>query len=406
MMWETDRGGERVQLRKIADQIGIGKYPEELEQLYEKLPETDTPACDLELIDGLQSQYDVFGQYYALVRALAEKVNADPARSAWVKLGAAFIASSSLEQARRLPVPAPDGTALTAMLPLYILITQIPSSIRLYKSQGVEETELRGYLAAYKSGIRIVESQTGIPGINGVYYGWLLHFAKAEIFKTGGLQFEIRTLPAAAIYLRNRKSRQILPIMCKGIFHASGIQVLGSRCYEDESGAFAADFEEDGQAYWGHAVIDGVVDRQCRSYSKALWECIGRPGDSCLGLHIPRGADISAEALFRACASAKTIAAERYPEFDGKLVICESWLLDPQLGKLLGDQSKIAGFSRCFARYPNKSGGKDGFTFVFPRLEEDYKTLPEDTSLQRKLKQLYLDGDGIYTYSGIVQGGM
>ena len=393
-------------LRQIADQVGIGKYPEELDALFAGMPASDVPACDVGLIDSLQVRYDIFGAYYDAVRKTAALINADPVRSAWVRAGAAFVSSSTLEQARRLPVPAADGTVLTAMLALHILIPQIPDSIQRYRCQGVGEEELQGYLDAYKSGIRIVEMQTGIPGINGVYYGWLLRFAKAEIFKTGGLQFEIRTLPAAAMYLQNRKSRQILPIMCKGTFHASGIQVLGSRCYEDEGGAFAADFKEDAQAYWGHAVMDGAVDRQRRRYPKDLWECIGRPGDSCLGMHIPRGADISDEALFRACASAKGIAAERYPEFDGSLVLCESWLLDPQLGKLLGEQSRIAGFSRCFARYPNKSSGKDGFTFVFPKLEDDYKILPEDTSLQRKLKQLYLDGGGIYTYSGSVKEGV
>ena len=40
--------------------------------------------------------------------------------------------------------------------------------------------------------------------------------------------------------------------------------------------------------------------------------------------------------------------------------------------------------------------------YLFPANIEDYTKLPEDTSLQRKIKKVYLDGGYIYGGGGII----
>jgi len=57
---------------------------------------------------------------------------------------------------------------------------------------------------------------------------------------------------------------------------------------------------------------------------------------------------------------------------------------------------------RRFAKHPIRSSGKEVFKFVFLKRTDDYTTLPEDTSLQRKLKQIYLDGGCIHGYAGVI----
>jgi hypothetical protein len=88
------------------------------------------------------------------------------------------------------------------------------------------------------------------------------------------------------------------------------------------------------------------------------------------------------------------MAKERFPERKPKIVYCNSWLLDPQLGELLGDESKIVAFGNRFMRFPYGEGnGRAGFSFVFLGYkEDDLASLPEDTGLRRKLKAFYLDG--------------
>jgi hypothetical protein len=389
--------------REIADSVGVGEYTPLLDEVYASLTDMDTPACDISLIDSLQSEWNLFGEFYELVRALALEVNQDIARSAWVKVTAKYAMCQDDAGAREVPVPQPDGTAVTAMLPLYTLLPIIPVGIQEYRARGFSDEEVAELLKQYRSGIAIVKKQSGMPGINKTYYNWLMHFAKAIIFQTDGMQFELRQLPENVVYLKNKVSGEVLPIMNSGIIHKSGLNMLGSGGFEDADGSFCGEFLEDDKSYYGYACIDSKVQTKCGTYSKAELEVFLRPGDDCLSIHIPRGTDISNEALDRYFAAGRQIARERYPEHNGVAIFGSSWILDPNLIPLVGPESKIAGLQSRFIKYPQKTTGKDCFSFVFGKPNyEDYQELPEQTSLQRKLKQLYLSGGCTHSFAGIV----
>lgn len=390
-----------ISLRQIADVMGIGEYPQEMEAFYEAL-EPGVPAADLALIRQLQEEYNLFDVYYDTVVEVATQLNADPVRSAWVRTATAFAMAGDEAQARKVPTAVSDGTALMDFLPLYILIPQIPGSVAEYKARGFTDKEMHRIMNNYKAGIRITRDQTGRPGINQTYYSWLTLFTKCRLFYADSLQFEIKKLLPDALWLKNRTTGQILPLILTGKVHASGIQKLGSKGYEDEDGAFEPVFSEDEENFYGNPCIDNVIKSTPQTFPKAQWACIGRPGDNCIGVHIPRGADISVETVKRECAFARTVAKERYPECSVGLINCASWMLDPKLETIMGKESRLAGFMNCFVKYPGKDSGTAVFGFVFPKRYESFETLPENTSLQRKLKQLYIDGDRIYSYRGVV----
>lgn len=389
-----------MKLCDIAAAIGIETYPEAMEACYD--PFDNTPACDLLQLEGLQEQYDMFGSYYALVREYGEKLNHDPMRSAWVKTAVAFCRAGDFNQAKSVPVPKADGTMMTSMLPFYILAAQIPDSLAEYRRRGFAEEELERHYKVYRDSLAIVKDHTGMPGTNALYYGWDTHFIKAQIFEIEGLQYEMRTLPGAAAYLREKATGKVLPVMCSGTFHKSGRQILGSAGYEEEKGAFSCEFREDSENYYGHGCLDCVVSDREQIFPKGDWECLMRPGDPCLGMHIPAKADITQEAMDRSMEAARKLVGERFPEFSGRQVYCSSWLLDPQLGKLLGENANITGFQNRYIRHPQKSAGMHVFGFVFPKRYGSFETLPEDSGLRRKLKQLYLDGGHIYAYAGVI----
>ena len=387
--------------REIADACGIGAYPDVLEEVYASLPQDGKPACDLELIDRLQKDYDAFGEFYDMVRDIAVQVNADPCRSAWIKTTVAFEKSQNVAGARRVPVPKPDGTQITAMLPLYTLIPQIPDGMESYRRRGFsEETAIN--VAKLAGTIRTVRSHTGMPGINWLYHYWRILFLKAAIFTTEGLQFELRQLPNAAIYLKNKADGHYTMIATSGKFHRSGENVLGSVGYEDAEGAFEADFVEDADCYCGHEIVNSKIDPARKTFSKAEWDCVARPGQDCISLHIPHGANVSPEAMERAVNSAREIVARAYPEHQGTAVFGSSWILDPKLAEMLGPDSKITKLLNMFWKYPQKCNGTSIFGYVFPKMYDSIETLPEDTSLQRKIKKLYLDGGHIHTYAGVI----
>ena len=392
-----------MELRQIADAIGIGTYIPELDAVYAAMPKTNTPACDLAVIDRLQADYDTFGTFYELVRNIAIQINRDENRSAWVKTAAAYAKDRPRHAVNRIPVPQPDGSLVTSMLPLYILVSMLPSAVEEYRRRGFSEREIQLVMHRIWDGMRIVERKTGIPGIDKTYFTWQTLFAKARIFELEeGLQFELRKADAAAVYIRHKKTGQILPLINTGMVHRSGLQMLGSIGFEDEQGAFEATFSEDEQNFYGYGCFGGKIDSQKKAYSKAEWEVYLRPGDDLLSFHIPEGADISLDTVIAQFEKGRRIAKERYPEHKGQDIYGASWILDPSLNEIVRPDSKIARLMKLFTLYPVKSDGNSVFSFVFERKPERLEDLPEDSSLRRGLKKMYLEGRYNHIYAGIV----
>lgn len=389
-------------LRELADAIGIGEYNEILEESYAKAVFTDEPAVDLELIDSLQKEWNLFGDYYELVRAVGFQINGDELRSKWVKFTAKHVLEHNLDGAKKVPVPAFDGTVLSNMLPFYTHLPVIPVAIADYLRRGFTHEQVEQLMSCYKGSFTIVKHYTGMPGLNKTYYNWDMTFTKCRIFKAEGLQFELRTAPEAVVYIKNKQSGQVLPIRCTGMVHRTGIQMLGSEGYEDEEGAFEATFREDEEAFYGNGVFDNRIDPEVKTFPKAEWESYLRPGQDCLSMHIPRGADISPETVARYISTAREMTARHFPEHGGTAIFGSSWILDPQLEEFTGPNSKITAFQRLFVKYPQKTDGNGVFLFVFDGKPADLHDLEETTSLHRKLKKLYLEGGHILPYAGII----
>lgn len=391
-----------MKLREIADKIGIGTYPDSMEKVYAELPDTDTPACDLELIDRLQREHNVFDRHYDKVKEAALQVNADKERSAWVKTASKFVLESDPVTASNVPVPASDGTLKTAMLPLFVLLPSIPVSIAEYRRRGFSEEEINGLLSTYWKDLCVLEKEIGIPGLNRLYFRWLMHYAKCRLFATEGFNFEVRKMPGNVAYIRNKQTAEALPLVTGMKYHATGKQLVGVAGYEDETDAFEVTFNEDEEAFYGHAVRKCIVSREYATFPKRDWEILCRPSDECLGMHIPKRTDITPQAVKLAVDSAKAILKERYPEFDCCGVFCSSWLLDPILGKILGPEARITKFQEMYVRYPQGGGGKAGFVRTFGVQTDDYASLPEDTRLQRGLKQHYMNGGHVFGHAGLI----
>jgi hypothetical protein len=151
----------------------------------------------------------------------------------------------------------------------------------------------------------------------------------------------------------------------------------------------------------------GVIAEIVRK--KRLYCCVTRAADTsieldtCLSVHIPPRSKgpLTAEACDASYRRALEIFREHYPELDIKAIRCRSWMLSHELRELLPPDSNIITFQRKYALYPINSGGNDVFTFVFRGFSGDTLDLPEETSLQRAIKRVYLDGGYIYESGGI-----
>lgn len=315
-----------MELREIADAIGIGSYTPVLDEVYASMEMSDAPACDLQLIDSLQKEMDFFGEFYELARAIAIEINGDENRSTWTKTAIAYAKGRKTEDCKKIPVPKADGTVVTSMLSLYILLGLVPTAIEEYRRRDFPEEEIVRLMQSFKDSMRVVKRTTGMPGLDTVYFNWQLLFAKAVIFKAGGLQFELRQLPGNAAYIRNKQTGQVLTMMNKGLVHRSGLQMLGSAGFVDEEGAFEVSFREDEESFYGYPCEDHVIATTEQTFSKKQWEIFLRPGDDVLSIHIPRGCDISQEAVDRYFDAGFKIADERYPDYHCTALYGYSWI--------------------------------------------------------------------------------
>lgn len=114
-----------------------------------------------------------------------------------------------------------------------------------------------------------------------------------------------------------------------------------------------------------------------------------------LHVHIPSDADLSPECCDESFRMADQFFAEHFPEMAGSKFACDSWLLSPALKELLPEESRILQFQN---RFEVKSWNKEEDAYlewVFKRKDLPLEKLPEETSLQRKMKAYVLQGGKI-----------
>ena len=394
---------EKTQLRQIADRLGLGAYPEAMEEIFEAQKGSTEPACDLAEIDRLQEKYDLFGEFYSLVKESAKKINADPELNAYVRAAIQYNRQTDVSGLVKLPGPAICGKPELDLMLFHVVMPMIEASFARRDQAGFTWEEQKDARVIYKNAIREVQKSTGHPGVR---QGNLTRFglySRAQIFSHAGFLFEIKQLYPRVLWLYSRESDRVIPLM-KGRMYRDGTMPIGAKNFDDQEDSFIADFSEDDENFYGNPCIDNVTRREAVTYPKTLWEGAGRPGEYCLSIHIPDGTDISRESTMRACRGAMKIFHERFPEFNGtNLVFCASWLLNPKLKQILGEQSRIVQFEECFTKYPIQDPNATAvYAFVFGGKPNDLADLPEDTSLRRKLKKLFVEGDCLHAYGGTI----
>ena len=188
----------------------------------------------------------------------------------------------------------------------------------------------------------------------------------------------------------------------KEIYARKGIP---ERIYTDTMAAFSRFVREDRNSYgcykftrtfWTTRQVSGKLFR----IGQLEYEMTVKHGQPAVSLHIPTDVDLRPEVLVPSLRDGLATFCRFFPEYEGKKVYCHSWLMSPLLKDFLPEDSNILRFQKLFDITADTVPGNDILLWVFknPRLpKEDY---PENTSLQRKLKQFFLSGGAFLEGTG------
>ena len=89
--------------------------------------------------------------------------------------------------------------------------------------------------------------------------------------------------------------------------------------------------------------------------------------DAVLSVHIPANGKLDEEECEKSYKKAVEVFKKYFPEYNIKGFLCESWLLAPELKKLLKPESNILKFKEKYNCFPVGAACNDVFNFVFKK---------------------------------------
>ena len=157
-----------------------------------------------------------------------------------------------------------------------------------------------------------------------------------------------------------------------------------------------------------YEIVDRLSDSELPEERRAALPDVPEGGTKEIHLHIPSDALLTDETIRSSVKQARAFMDERHPECADYLWMCCSWLLSPELAKLLPENSHIRCFQSYFepiAFYPDAEGFY-GWCFKVRSADggrPDPADWPENTSLQRAVKKHILAGGKIGEASGALK---
>ena len=396
-----------MNIEELMKKLNCTVWPQSWHNIYgeaiKKYEAEGLPCATEEYYDKLEEKYGMFGDKLDAYKRAAVAVSK---KEDLKKLLAVVSFSMNSEEGNDSFIP-PQAPCGEDPLPYDMIIgLAVCSQVeRIYgdlKKRDIPEEKIRGALRYFTEGLtsfRRVNKRDGVGG-----YWWQRHMVNSNIIPIGSFNIEMKGQLNAGTIVFVNKDGESIALAHERDFHKSGFP-LGSKNFEDEEGSFYAEVTETDDSYIGYPYLENsYVSKEKLTLPKSEWEKKLLPKDRVLKLHIPQRTDFTPEAISKSFEEAIEFSNKYFPDEIPKAINCTSWLCDPQLAQILPETSNIANFGKRFTRYAQKGDGMDplGFIFGVPRENPDFDSLPEDTSLQRALKNHYKSGKGIYITSGYI----
>ena len=396
-----------ISLSALAQRVNCSKYPERWNTLFpEVMAQFDAEGCiytDPGYYAQLNRRYGILTDVLPLYQQAAVETAKDEDLSRFLALLCRALQDREhhKEDMASFSCPRKPGCLAYDMVTGLAAASQAPMCLEILRSRNIPQDMIDHIMKMPEFGVQFYKLRhDGAPGYN--LLEWFQLAIDGKLFRIGRLEYELfASFSGRACVFENGQGDRIalahdLPL------HVTG-NALGSRGYEEEAGSWTAMISETETHWVGHPVrSDGTVSKETLALSKDLWRMILSKGDPVISVHIPAGGGLTPTLVDESFRDAKAFFARYFPDYAYKAFVCYSWLMDPQLVDLLGADTNIAKFNLRFTKLVRKSSGGGVFSFIYlkPDTDLDIQSLPERTTLERKIKQHYLDGNCIYEQIG------
>lgn len=289
--------------------------------------------------------------------------------------------------------------------PMFAFLCLVPYIGITYEDlerRGLPQDIIDQTVNQYEDCLFVYEKRFDRLGLNMRYFSHLQEYVDCEILNVDRLRYGFSPLAYPLRLLRHRRDGSYVLLVCEGEMTAEGL--VAKTAPEGHPVAFSAFFEETEHCYRGTpALPNGTCSREIVTYNKEDYELVLQQGDLCLATHIHPYGELSREACMASYRRVLNLVKKHYPELHFKAFSCHSWMMSPELSEVMKPGSKVLDFQSFYLRHPVPTRGEGVLNFVFYlKGVDDYTKLPEDTSLQRALKQRYLAGGRLNEYGGIM----
>jgi len=267
---------------------------------------------------------------------------------------------------------------------LLIALSGIPQARAFHQSRGIPEPIARDTYSDTLIWANDYKEKNGVCGMHAHNLPWLFNHLKGDLFRLVRLQFMQRPFRQKLQVFRNRSTRQVRVLADTGTEYRSDGQLNGTGREFDPDGAWISQLLMDQDQVTGTPIHPtGIALREEIALPLDQWECVLKPGDPILEIHIPAGSPMD----FDACGESFCLAVDFFPRYfpdrPFKAFCCGSWLLNTQFQDMLPPDSNMVRFQGEFYLFPILSGGRSGFGRIFGSDNQDILTAPRDTTLRR-----------------------
>ena len=386
---------------RFKETLGMKEFPDAFSEIFDsavhEYAEKGTFFLEESYLKGIQDKMNAFPRVMQETLKQAEEIRKDKASAEY-----ALFLCRAMEN-RELFLKNIDCVDFPKKYTFFAFLCLVPAMDKMYDglvARGLPQDVIAATVWQYEECLFVYRDRFDHLGMNRRYFDHLQSYVDSKLLNIGRLRYEMIELEDLFV-LENKSTVERHLFLQNGEMNSAGLYADTPPVIQD--GKFEAFFEERDEEYVGTPVMkNGRCSKEVKHFSKEEYKLILKPDDSCLIVHIPAREPLTRQLCDESYNRAREIFEKYYPELDVKAFHCHSWMMAPELGEILKPTSNLLEFQREYLKYPVHTKGKDVLNFVFKLKFTSYEDMPEETSLQRALKNMYLSGRYLYEYCGVV----